>query len=154
MPQRAVEKPRDEERRVQTSGLGSSGPTPWAPLRCFWYNQLGHRAVECLVPIPHGLLLTPGKAGPIPKKGPEKSWVVRQLEGVASQWTPLVEGEATAATRYQLVAYDNEDESTEHPMVSEPIHPFAIPIVLMSTQTGHWGGIQGPDRFWLYLLSD
>lgn len=49
------------------------------------------------------------------------------------------EEEARAATRYQPVAYKSEDEPAEDPMVSEPIRPLVIPIVLTGLPTGHHG---------------
>lgn len=43
------------------------------------------------------------------------------------------------ATKYQLVAYDNEDNGPEDPMVSEPIHPFIIPVTITGPQSGRPG---------------
>lgn len=65
---------------------------------------------------------------------------MHQAEGVTPRQRPQEKEEATTATRYQLVEYESEDELVDNPMVSEPIRPFAVPIVLMSPQTGHRGG--------------
>ncbi|KAK9395543.1 Retrotransposon-derived protein PEG10 [Crotalus adamanteus] len=81
VPHRAMEKPRDEGRRTQGPGLGSSRPKPRPSFRCFHCNQPGHRVAECLVPITQEAQGAPGKAGAIPKKTPERLGVAHQVEG-------------------------------------------------------------------------
>lgn len=39
----------------------------------------------------------------------------------------------------QLIVYDEDAETPEDPMVSEPIHPFTVPIVLVTPHSGRRG---------------
>ncbi|KAK9408019.1 TraB domain containing 2A [Crotalus adamanteus] len=135
-PCRPVEKPRSEGRVAPGPGPGPSAGTPRLLPRCFRCNQLGHWVPECPVPVPQEKPGTPGRAGATPKKTPEKLRAEHQAEG-PTPWGGQKE-EATATTRYQLVAYNSE--AVEDPMASEPIRLFVIPIILMGPQTSHLPG--------------
>lgn len=49
------------------------------------------------------------------------------------------EGEVTTVGKYQLMPYDSEDEGLEDPMVSQPIHPFIIPVTIVGSHLGRCG---------------
>ncbi|KAM3848292.1 uncharacterized protein M6D78_004949 [Vipera latastei] len=124
-PRRAAWRQRDDGGRTQAPVSGSSGPPPRSAFRCFRCNQPGHRAAECSVPIPRGIPSTSGKPGPTAKKATERSRAVQQPEGDASQ-QPHAMGEATSATRYQLVAYDSAEDSAEDPTSPGPLEMGAM----------------------------
>lgn len=113
---------------------GPSARMPRPAFRCFRCNQLGHHTVECPNPAPKGKSESPAKV--TLRKTPEKSRAVQQAEG-SMLWgeRPKTE-DATSMIGPQLIVYDEDTGNPEDPMVSEPIHPFTIPIVLVSPHSG------------------
>lgn len=130
--------PRRNPERPRPIGPASAPPggLPRPTFCCFRCNLPGHRAAECPEPLPKGRVEMGEKS--TPKRIPERSRAAKQhIESPMSRGERSNTGEGTSAGRPPLIIYDEDVKTSEDPMVSEPIHPFILPITITSTYSGH-----------------
>ncbi|XP_039178262.1 uncharacterized protein LOC120298525 [Crotalus tigris] len=134
-PRRTGERPRkgsQDQQGTTPKPLGASGG---GGFRCFRCDQPGHRAADCPAPSPRKAA-TVGRATPM-KKATEKSRAVIQPPAPGAKTGSPAMVESTAMARYQTGdEEDGSDDRVGDPMVSDPISPFVLPIILTSPVTG------------------
>lgn len=59
-------------------------------------------------------------------------------------------GEEMTVRKYQPMLYDSEDDGPEDPMVSQPIRPFIVPVIIVGRHSGRPWYIQGSNRLRVY----
>ncbi|XP_039213407.1 uncharacterized protein LOC120314410 [Crotalus tigris] len=127
-----VGKPRESGQRPPTSPArypGPAGPPSGTVFRCFRCNQLGHQAAECPAPTPR-VSGTPRAPAQTPQKGPDAT------KAAAHPKTPSTPLDTMVTAQYRPVDEESDDDPIDDPMVSEPIAPFILPIVLTSPHSG------------------
>ncbi|KAK9401814.1 hypothetical protein NXF25_010170 [Crotalus adamanteus] len=134
-PRRLGDRPREGSQDQPRATPKSSGTSGEAVFRCFRCNQPGHRAANCPAPSPRKTA-TVSKATPMKKTAESSRAATQQPTPAARRGSPATP-EPMAVARYQMEDDEDspEDGSTD-PMVSEPIRPFVLPIVLTSPVTG------------------
>lgn len=129
-PCRVMDKVQQEERKPSTEAIKPSAPLSQTSLQCFWCDQPGHRVMECPVPIPRVDPAETPTRGVSPRRPVERSQAVHQLPGETPRRKPQPAVETPTTVGPML--YDSTEEQEENPMVSAPVCPFAVQVVLVS----------------------
>ncbi|XP_039215403.1 uncharacterized protein LOC120315311 [Crotalus tigris] len=134
-PRRFGDRPREESQAQPRATPKSSGTPGEAVFRCFRCNQPGHRAADCPAPSPRKAV-TVSKVTPMKNTAEGSRAATQQPTPAARRGSPATP-EAMAVARDQMEGgEDSPDDGSTDPMVSEPIRPFVLPIVLTSPATG------------------
>lgn len=148
---RALDRPPPRVANVPSkSSMGLDGAVRQIVFRCFRCNQVGHRAAECPLPPPK----MPGPQTPIVGEKPQE----RGRLGLALECIRLaahiISGKGTTSgkdggnpgeageDRLPEEHGGSDEDDPNDSMVSDPVRPFIIPVVIRNTHMGE-GSNQG-----------
>ncbi|XP_060542340.1 uncharacterized protein LOC132710346 isoform X1 [Pantherophis guttatus] len=99
---------------------------------CYRCNQVGHRVADCPMPPPRPQSQKQTAGAPMRGCSRQPTERTQALQGpkvtVNTQTRDI--NPTSAVERFPVVSGDSDDEEPEDTMVSDPVYPFVIPVVL------------------------